>query len=252
MISKEILELILKEYNIPNTIFQYRRINKYLLQSLKSNTFYFSNPFDFNDPFECRPAQFVAKVKDLKIFKKYLIESGESKQIEYANNIEYNSYTVASLLQINHLRTKEIGVSCFTTKSDDILMWSHYADSHKGICFIIDILEDPKFFQNIRKVKYTKTREKYNFLRKPELVFSFFSKKFVKWKYEDEIRVFKDFQGRHPFKKEIIKGVIFGSDTSTRNKNRVRKLLIDCGYHCEFYQAKTSYTDYSFNIEKID
>ena len=27
-----------------------------------------------------------------------------------------------------------IGVSCFSEKPDDMLMWSHYADSHKGFC----------------------------------------------------------------------------------------------------------------------
>lgn len=29
---------------------------------------------------------------------------------------------------------KEIGVYCLTTVPDSILMWSHYANNHKGVC----------------------------------------------------------------------------------------------------------------------
>lgn len=31
---------------------------------------------------------------------------------------------------------------CMAKKPDNILMWSHYADSHKGVCFRFDLLQD--------------------------------------------------------------------------------------------------------------
>ena len=34
----------------------------------------------------------------------------------------------------NKINLYERGVCCFSEKKDDILMWSHYADGHKGFC----------------------------------------------------------------------------------------------------------------------
>jgi hypothetical protein len=31
-----------------------------------------------------------------------------------------------------------VGIYCVSTNYDDVLMWSHYADSHKGICLEFD------------------------------------------------------------------------------------------------------------------
>ena len=36
-------------------------------------------------------------------------------------------------------------IACFSHKKDSILMWSHYADSHKGVCFEFDY-ESPYFY----------------------------------------------------------------------------------------------------------
>ena len=44
-------------------------------------------------------------------------------------------------------------ISCFSCKNDSILMWSHYADSHQGVCFEFE--ENRNFFQ---KVHYSKKR----------------------------------------------------------------------------------------------
>jgi hypothetical protein len=30
--------------------------------------------------------------------------------------------------------TSKVGVMCISEVPDDILMWSHYADCHKGVC----------------------------------------------------------------------------------------------------------------------
>ena len=43
-------------------------------------------------------------------------------------------------------RTKKDALAtCFSKRNDSILMWSHYADSHKGVCFEFDY-ESPYFY----------------------------------------------------------------------------------------------------------
>lgn len=38
-------------------------------------------------------------------------------------------------------------ISCFSARNDSILMWSHYADSHTGVC--LEFEEDRKFFKKV-------------------------------------------------------------------------------------------------------
>lgn len=100
--------------------------------------------------------------------------------------------------------TDQTLISCFSRRYDSILMWSHYSNSHKGLC--IEIEEDRPDFQN---VIYSKKRtqfdlinivkrilgadflgqnvdltdQKYNYsILKP-----FFTKS-LDWKYEEEVR----------------------------------------------------------------
>lgn len=53
---------------------------------------------------------------------------------------------------------KQALISCFSKIPDSILMWSHYANSHKGIC--IEIEEERSDF---RDVIYSKKRAKFDF-----------------------------------------------------------------------------------------
>ena len=55
-------------------------------------------------------------------------------------------------------------VSCFSLKNDDILMWSHYADSHKGACIKYEI-ED----KNFAEVKYSKSMPDFQLVKALEI-----------------------------------------------------------------------------------
>jgi len=116
-------------------------INKNTLDAFINEYSWFSSPFSFNDPFDCA-----------------LIKGDKMKEF--------------------FLETKKI--LCLAAEHDNLLMWSHYADSHKGICIEytpfneeeIASLKEQKVFgdspndklcivQNSRKVEY-KSTEKIN------------------------------------------------------------------------------------------
>jgi len=46
------------------------------------------------------------------------------------------------------------GITCFSKVRDDILMWAHYADKHKGLCFEFDGSDNCIFFGEAQPVKY--------------------------------------------------------------------------------------------------
>jgi len=84
------------------------------------------------------------------------------------------------------------GVLCFSKAWDNPVLWSHYADKHKGIClgievpdkFAITVNYEPKRLQvDIRKdFKDGEIGQ--------EMMLRVLATKFEGWKYEDEVRVF--------------------------------------------------------------
>lgn len=108
------------------------------------------------------------------------------------------------LTNIREIPTKA-RISCFSKRNDSILMWSHYATSHAGVCF--EFKENRDYF---KKVKYSKNRavfdiyaitqkilannfidETFAYNKDDEIVRKalepFFTKS-LDWSYEKEIR----------------------------------------------------------------
>jgi hypothetical protein len=128
------------EENI-NCLYKYRSLIDYndhgmntnTIKMLKHGELFFSKPRDFNDPFDC----FVDEIADgtNDEFIKYL--RNKRKTAEYINEIlrQKNSgeLNIRNLLEDDKSQDY-FKVFCLSKKFDNILMWSHYADDHKGIC----------------------------------------------------------------------------------------------------------------------
>lgn len=111
-----------------------------------------------------------------------------------------NKYT--ELLAKLKEERNHVVVSCFSKNNNSLLMWSHYANCHKGVCIEYDRPED---FVN---VKYRKKSSKFNLVfttkraianfmfgnrdseTEPDLkiLLKPFFVKSTNWKYEDEVR----------------------------------------------------------------
>lgn len=78
-------------------------------------------------------------------------------------------------------------------------MWSHYADSHKGICLEFDIKRGGFFYNNPLPVQYRKRYPKFelsDYQDEENMMFTMHQQaictKSVLWKYEKEWRVIAD------------------------------------------------------------
>lgn len=96
-------------------------------------------------------------------------------------------------------------VLCFSRNWDNLLLWSHYGDSHKGVCLGFDIVGgaegadydmDVHYQPNLLEIR-TSADVKY------ELTNRFLRTKHESWSYEQEVRMFADLKdppdadGRH-------------------------------------------------------
>ena len=84
------------------------------------------------------------------------------------------------------------GILCFSKHWKNPLLWSHYADKHRGIALGFDVPNS-----SLKPVRYVARMDKINLLSEdiPQEKFDFFLDrlrytKFKDWLYEDEVRQF--------------------------------------------------------------
>ena len=99
--------------------------------------------------------------------------------------------------QFENMKSKigrHIGVLCFSRRYSNPVMWSHYAEKHKGLCIGFDV-PAPRCvdvsYSGRRLVKETEeVFEKGQ--GSSETLAKFLSTKYASWKYEDEVRCLVD------------------------------------------------------------
>lgn len=133
-----------------------------------------------------------------------------------------------------------LGILSLSARPRHILLWSHYADAHKGVClrFRTDLPEDP--FCDARKVDYTKTFPTVNMVRGDgeQIIRGLLLTKAIPWRYEAEWRVVdtKGY-GYKSFRPESLCGVIFGWKMSARDRRTVIEWNAERGTPLPTYAA---------------
>lgn len=103
------------------------------------------------------------------------------------------------------------------------LMWSHYANGHRGVLVGVEVNENK---YDIQRVNYSDSlfNLEYNYSNQgSSLAEHILSQKQSAWSYEDEERIFVR-NGREYAEVEV-KEVVLGSKMSTRNRGFIKKLI---------------------------
>lgn len=126
-ISYESIKKYVSKY-MPKKLYRYREFDKYLENNL-SGEIHFSNPSEFNDPFDSAiKIDYITYASHfLKVDRREvenLLEK-EPKIKRLFNKHFHETYTNFK----NHVK-----IACFTASPCNTLMWSHYAEHHSGYC----------------------------------------------------------------------------------------------------------------------
>lgn len=135
---------------------------KYALMALLNSRLKIARIHDLNDPFELYGAALPENIhrKKFRAFKDWTAQ--------------------------------QYGLLCFSRSWKNPVLWSHYADRHRGIALEFRILDE-----DISEINYTPSRvlldvekalQRGTFTREEAL--SMATTKFKHWEYEDEVRVF--------------------------------------------------------------
>ena len=220
-----ILNMIVNKGELPRYIYKYASIETLTL-ILESSKIKFSKPSEFNDPFDCNISidtnNTIEEIDDYIKFLKHNhnLTDDQEKSIrqKFHNPDELYAITNRSIKE-----TKEkFGVTCFSKNANNLLMWAHYADKHKGVCMKFDILSDTDFFMTPFPVIYKKDYPIYNYFRNRDGLGKFLLEtKSKDWKYEREIRVMKEGSSLYEFKKNSLVEIIFGARSLAADRREI-------------------------------
>ncbi|KAF0129146.1 MAG: hypothetical protein FD155_2635 [Bacteroidetes bacterium] len=262
MEMKRVLELhrqMIKDKKIPTELYKHTTISNNLYKTLANAELWFAAPTSFNDPFDCQINDQTNWTDDniREYVTKTVQTSGEEIDPEdvvrgnQQNPGNFNKFFTSNLKKL--LSTQ--GVACFLPTPENLLLWAHYSDSHKGVCLKFDITKDEDLFALTFAVKYPKDNKYPHFdylTQRDQLVNKAMLTKSIHWKYEDEIRVLKPNFGNHPFAKECLKEIIFGCHADPNEIRTIRQIVTNAKYpDLKLKQVKLKENEYGIEFIEI-
>lgn len=211
-------------------LYRYRPINNYFWQMLETQKMFSPKASDLNDPFE-----FAFHWAEKAIGGQPLIPAEVARA---------------------HDDMKQMRVLCFSEFNDSILMWSHYADSHRGVCLGFERNSDPDnglgSYDVSLPVVYRDDNALQSF-RPLELDHKATSKilttKSLSWSYEKEWRMISRPNAPEMDYPAPLREVIFGVWTTNDDQRRIKNML---GNSVCYFKATKSEFYYTLNIERIE
>ncbi len=260
----------------PDFFYKYRSLQRLCerrraLRIIKTSNIYYATPASFNNPFDCK----VPPVASFDpCFVRYLIAAQKAKTDDshaevYDKFIAARMRTQAELDELNaalspaeqsefnalvesiQRKANETGVLSFSAICNSTLMWSHYADNHRGICLKFSLEKWRDMSMALYPVAYPIKRLSLQLdaqsFGQGQLVQAVVLTKDQGWQYEQEWRVLGKAPGEFPFPADALVGIIFGCMTPDADKARVRRAIAG-RTHVAFYQAKMKEAEFGLDV----
>lgn len=260
--------------NHPPVIYKYRNWkDEHNKDLLRKNELFMAPPSWLNDPFDCRIYENHLKFVNTPELKEKYISESLLKNVEYLQENHITElqareilserlsdtllYQVRAEVIAQEIDDKHIGIACFSEKWDSMLMWSHYANDHKGYCIGFDEkrLRYSQLFGKTKRVEYWNKYPELDPMNKNKKSdeLKYFCKS-EDWKYEYEIRamnLFFDYETPEPNRvitldDNHIKEVILGLNTPEEHRIEIINAAKEKGI--EVWQ--TIKADFEFKIER--
>lgn len=224
----------------PKTIYKYRDwTNDNHKTILTDNEIFLASPGEFNDPFDCKIATHFLSLDTPDKVKHYiearrheseLDEKGIAILEERLNNISeyWDMFQALEFTMID----QHYGVLSLSARWDSILMWSHYANFHKGFCvgFNEEKMRLSGIFNCGGLVKYSDDFPLIDpHTNEIDVMFLQTQYKAKNWEYEQEYRLSKLFSPNPPtniqrvkkINPEFIEEVILGMGISYKYRSEI-------------------------------
>jgi len=250
----------------PSKLYKYESWNSHSVANLKNSQIYFSDPMEFNDPFDNALDFNIAELSDdefSKVHSHFHRQCPDKiafeKKFGKVCNKEFRSHLTPIIKEkskeATHLFLRNRGVSCFSETNNEILMWSHYSKSHTGFCLEFDTSFTP--FSEAKEVQYKETFPELNSMdalveQKKFNAEILLLTKYKSWKYEKEWRVFhqkKHVLYRYP--PHALTSIYFGVKMPLAHCEIIAAFIHIQSPETVFYRADKSNSNFKLKFKKM-
>lgn len=230
----------LRKGRFPMFLFKYMNPNRlngldFIENIVVRNRLYLSSPADFNDPFDTRLSMDLQgspteRRDGLRLLARRVLPKTTRQQRDIwvkgamIQSADRNPFE-------GKLSVLPAGIHSFSSTGRSILAWGHYADSHRGICIILEPAQSLSPLIHTIPVTYQEEFTTLNYATaNDEAVEVAYQRsittKSLDWKYEREHRlIFMDKAGHHlPFSPQALFGIIFGINATDETIAAIRQM----------------------------
>lgn len=279
-------------------LYKYISVNNQIIDGIfKDHFLKFAPAHKLNDPFELKPIfkgffrdeqkdrqyqdnwmkQYVlndVRDTDQESFRKAFLDVTYKRTSSINQEVTFEEFCDSPIKYFHEEAYQKIslprwGVFSLCERKNNLLMWAHYADEHKGM--VVELDKHHIFFKQnrtaddiesvLKKVKYTFIRPEVHILENDDREKILFTKS-RHWKYEKEWRAIrilekcdKMIENMHLFQFEptLITGLYFGM----RMPREVKKKIIETAKlnyspsHLKIYDSRLNKTKYQLDFEEI-
>jgi hypothetical protein len=241
----------------PEHLYKFRALDngstQYTFDIIRNRALWFSRPLAFNDPFDCVPvvssaatdAEFKAYLD--RLFKQQNPEMSRTSRRSAISDIlkdpkrRHDGDVVKKMFKDTVEKAiNSAGVLSLTSRYDHVLMWSHYASSHSGLCLRFRTRET-SWIKSAQKVIYSADRPIMNVIRDEakEMQRKAILTKADFWSYEEEWRIIDPIRGAgaHAYDPPDLDAIIFGKKTTQKHKDQVVALVSRFPHKIELLQS---------------
>lgn len=270
----------------PQVLYKYADWDKdYHKKLITSPEIYFSSPADFNDPYDCtvKPRYDLWSKEDwvefyFNGFKKEYSDRKEEDLLNAANEfyIHIHEFEVNHENELNRITnsqnshfTNNIGIFSLSEMKDNLLMWSHYANSHRGVCIgynanllknhVIKTISPTDKIIRIFKCKYNSIhpeKKASTEIGNPIDYFNRLEIKYIGWEYEQEWRL--TVNQNEPFNQrtiylpiDVIKEIYLGLRISKANTSNILFELKKQNYNGKIFKAEQDEYEFKLNFTEL-
>ena len=250
-----------KNNSVPRKLYKYRPISDWTIQLIKEAMIFHAHKDSFNDPFDgINKFRFTFDENDIidlvSTFTKDKRKEERDRHINFfiSNPQKFEEFVrQAAFSQIG-----KYGITCFSSKVDNTLMWAHYGDDHKGICIEFNFGEEVKYLDDItelnlfyiRRVNYQNEIPVINYRDIAKERFTPIYHKGKKWEYEDEYRSIRPNVGLFPFHKACLKAIYFGLNSKETDVQTIKEIVLNSNYPNVVFYKMVEQSD-SYDLENV-
>lgn len=251
--------------SFPPKLFKYRSLTgcglEWTRQLIVEGKLWFASPRDFNDPFdtlpdvrmEGSPLERRARIQQMVMDNTPGLSPEERRaKVETMEAMSPEEWQSALEQTVRDAATAT-AVCSFTTRVDDVLMWSHYADHHRGLCVRFST-GSPYFEASLPfPVRYQSERPVIDWM-KPNLeqeLIDILLTKAAFWAHEGEWRQIETGAGARQLPRAVIEAVYLGCRASCATRDLVRAWLEGLDWPVELHVAREAHSTFSLEFDQI-